>query len=68
VVMFQVEFFWVVTLCSLVLHAEDGGIMDLRNAGILPQHYTASQPRRPRLDTRRLFGNGLSTESVCVCE
>jgi len=24
--------------------------MDLRNFGILPQHYTASQPRRPRLE------------------
>jgi len=28
---------------------EDGGSMDLRNVGILLQHYTASQPRRPRL-------------------
>jgi hypothetical protein len=27
---------------------EDGGSMDLRNVGILPQHYTASQPRRWR--------------------
>jgi hypothetical protein len=25
---------------------EDGGSMDLRNVGILPQHYTVSQPRR----------------------
>jgi hypothetical protein len=25
--------------------------MDLRNVGILPQHYMTSQPRRPRLDT-----------------
>jgi len=25
---------------------EDGGKMDLRNVGILPQHYTTSQPRR----------------------
>jgi len=25
--------------------------MDLRNAGILPQHYTASQPRTPRLES-----------------
>jgi hypothetical protein len=29
---------------------EDGGNMDLRNVGILPQHYTASQLRRPRLE------------------
>jgi hypothetical protein len=25
--------------------------MDLRNVGILPQHYTASQPRRTRIFT-----------------
>jgi hypothetical protein len=24
--------------------------MDLRNVGILPQHYTASHPRRPRFE------------------
>jgi hypothetical protein len=30
---------------------EDGGSMELRNAGILPQHYTASQPRKPRHET-----------------
>jgi len=24
--------------------------MNLRNVGILPQHYTASQPRRPRTE------------------
>jgi hypothetical protein len=28
---------------------EDGGSMDLWNVGVLPQHYTASQPRRPQL-------------------
>jgi hypothetical protein len=28
---------------------EDGGSKVLRNIGILPQHYTASQTRRPRL-------------------
>jgi hypothetical protein len=47
-----------VTPCSVVaiyqrfeglnLHSEDGGSMALRNVDILPQHYTASQPRRPR--------------------
>jgi len=50
----QVEVFWVVTACSIVVgyqchrgpnclhfHVEDGGSM----AFILPQHYTASQPR-----------------------
>jgi hypothetical protein len=30
--------------------SEDGGSMVLRNAGILPRHYTASQRRRPRLE------------------
>jgi hypothetical protein len=33
------------------LHPEDGGSMHLRNVGILPQHHTASQPRRPLLKT-----------------
>jgi hypothetical protein len=32
-------------------YPEDGGSMDLWNVGILPQHYTASQRRRPRLET-----------------
>jgi hypothetical protein len=35
---------------DLNLQDEDGGSMDLRNVGILPQHYTASQPIRPRLE------------------
>jgi hypothetical protein len=38
-------------MTNLFLHPEDGGCMDLRNVGILPQHYTASQTRRPRLET-----------------
>jgi hypothetical protein len=33
------------------LHPECGGSMGLWNVGILPQHYTASQSRRPRLET-----------------
>jgi hypothetical protein len=32
--------------------------MDLRNVGILPQHYTASQPRRPRFGTVRALFSG----------
>jgi hypothetical protein len=28
---------------------EDGGSMDLWNIDVIPQHYTTSQPRRPRL-------------------
>jgi hypothetical protein len=32
----------------LPLHPEDGGSKVLRSVDTLPQHYTASQPRRPR--------------------
>jgi len=49
-----VEFFWILTPCRFVvgyqrfrclllpstLHPVDGGSMDLRNVGILPQNYT----------------------------
>jgi hypothetical protein len=34
-----------------LLGCENGGSMDLRNVGILPQHHTASQHRRPRLES-----------------
>jgi hypothetical protein len=34
------------------LQPEDGGSKVIRNSGILPQHYKASQPRRPRLVLR----------------
>jgi len=51
----QVEVVWVVTPCSVVVgyrcclhHPEDGGTMDLRNVGIISQHYTALQSRTPR--------------------
>jgi hypothetical protein len=30
--------------------SEDGGSMDLRNVGVLPQHYAASQTKRARLE------------------
>jgi len=36
---------------DLNLHPEDGGNRDLRNTDILPQRYTALQPRRPRLES-----------------
>jgi hypothetical protein len=54
----QDDVFRVVTLYSFMVgyqsfrgpfDPEDGGSMDLRNVGILPQHCTASQPRRPRI-------------------
>jgi hypothetical protein len=52
-VMVQVVVFWVMTPCSVVVgyqrfRVEDGGSKDLRSVHIIPQHYTASQPRRPR--------------------
>jgi len=55
--MIQAMVFWVVMLCSdmvehqhfrgLHLDPEVGGSMIFQNVGILPCHYTASQPRRP---------------------
>jgi hypothetical protein len=56
----QVEILWIVTPCkrcgriSCCLHLqveEDEGSTDLCNVGILPQHYTASQSRGPRLQS-----------------
>jgi len=42
----------IVTQKTWLLHPEDGGSIDLRNTGILPQHHTTtSQPRRPRLES-----------------
>jgi hypothetical protein len=35
--------------------SEDGGNMGLLNVGILAQHCTASQPRRPGLETVSKF-------------
>jgi hypothetical protein len=46
------ETFGYTLLCPLPqyqsLHPEDGGSMTVRNVGITPHHYTASEPRRPR--------------------
>jgi hypothetical protein len=43
----QVEVFWIVTPCSVVLGykhpPEGGGSMILRKAGMLPHHYKASE-------------------------
>jgi hypothetical protein len=58
----QVEVFCVVTLSTVVLgyhcfgvqcclHLPGEGSMDLRNGGILPNHYMTSQPRRLRLES-----------------
>jgi len=57
---------------DLNLHPEDGGSMDLRNAGILPQHYTASRPRRPRLKVSFFLpfkpqnGDDISSSEACT--
>jgi len=45
----QVDVFWVVAF-----QPEDVNSKILRNVGILPQHYTASQPRRPRLELNNM--------------
>jgi hypothetical protein len=48
---------WVVTPCSVAVgyNPEDGGRKVLRNFGTTLQHYTASQPRRPRLGVKLDF-------------
>jgi len=50
-VVFQVEVLWVVTLCNVVGNQRLRGPCCLHVQGILPQHYTASQPKRRRLET-----------------
>jgi len=51
----HIAVFWVMTPCGIVVvyqhfvETEDGGSKVLRNF-ILPQHHTASQSRRPRLE------------------
>jgi hypothetical protein len=68
----QVEAFWVVIPCSVVvgyqrsggpLHPEDGGSRVLRNIRILPQHYAASRPRRPRLESSQPWKSHIWDES-----
>jgi hypothetical protein len=46
---------------DLGLSLEDGGSMDPWNVGILPQHYTASQPRRPLLETSQMSHHNFSS-------
>jgi hypothetical protein len=38
-----------------LLHSENGRSVVLRNVGILPQQFTASQPRRPRPEVTNLL-------------
>jgi hypothetical protein len=72
----QVEVFWFVMLCSVVVgyqhfgdHPKDGGSMALLNVGILPQHYTASQARRPRLEYsyKFVFSREFFTQNFRFC-
>jgi hypothetical protein len=44
VFLFASAIFWVVTL-MLHLHPENGDSKVFRNVGLIPQHYTTSQPR-----------------------
>jgi len=43
------------TWCSGLWRPEDGGSMVLRNVGILPHLYTASQSKKTMIWTRILF-------------
>jgi hypothetical protein len=81
--MFEIEVFWVVMPCSVVvgyqrsrgpllslipaIHIEDGGSMNLRNIGILPQHYPALRPRRPQLETGKIHAIGIFFHSFTCC-
>jgi hypothetical protein len=56
----------VTTQKTSTLHPEDGGSMDLWNAGILPQHYTASQPRRTRHFTLKMEA-AWTSETLVSC-
>jgi hypothetical protein len=48
-------------------HPEDGGSMKIRNVGILPQHYTAFQPRRTWLESyMKCFVKGSAFWRLCV--
>jgi len=62
----QVNFFWVVMPCSVVvgyqhlrgpcwLHLQGGKAWTSETLVTLPQHYTASQPIRSRLESVQLF-------------
>jgi len=44
--------------------SENGGSMDLRNFGVLPQHYTASQNRRHRLQNGVWIWQGMAVAYV----
>jgi hypothetical protein len=57
--MFQVDVFCIVTPCNVVVGYQcfrGPCCLHLQGeVGIPPQHYTASQPRRPRLEIYNLF-------------
>jgi len=51
----EVEVIWIVMLCCVMvgyhLQPEDRGRKIFQNIGIILQHYTVSQPSRPRLES-----------------
>jgi len=51
---------------DILMERQYGGNEALRNVGILPQHYTTSQPRRPRLESSsfRSFSHSVSLPST----
>jgi len=42
---------------TVKIHSEDGGSKIIWNIGILPQHYMASQPSRPCLESSHIIGH-----------
>jgi len=49
----DIDFCGTTTMTKVLVHPEDGRSMVLRNFGILPQHYTASQPEDLDLNLHR---------------
>jgi hypothetical protein len=50
----------------VVWYDEDGGSKIVRNVVLLPQHYTASQPRRPRREIYYPFKNAVNLLNFCM--
>jgi len=63
----QVKVLWEVLLYSVAVECfrGDSGSKVLWNVGNLGQHYTASQPRRPWMESSLLWKCHILQESVC---
>jgi len=48
------------------LHPEDGSSNVLRNVGVLPEHYTASQSRKPRFESSRQLKHQISPRFISI--